>query len=76
MVISTDDRLVRLLAQRGEARVATDVVTMITAPYARRASASNDAVLRLSSILDSLARWSSELLHHDTHQKENDDELD
>ena len=73
---STDDRLARLLAEHGDASVAIDAVTMITAPYARRASASNDAVPGLSSILDSLARWSSERSHHDTHQKENDDELD
>jgi hypothetical protein len=49
-MISTDDRLARLLAERGDACVAIDLVTMITAPYARRASASNDA--RAGALLD------------------------
>lgn len=75
-MISTDDRATGALARRGTACVAIDAVTVSAAPGARRASADTDAARGLSSIHDSLARWSSELLHHDTYQKENDDELD
>lgn len=75
-MISTDDRAARMRVRRDDACVAIDPVTVIAASNARRASAGISAALGLSSILDSLARWSSELLHHDTHQKENHDEPD
>lgn len=75
-MISTDDRVVGVLARRGTASAASDAITVSAASDARRASTGTRAVRGLSSIFDSLARWSSELLHHDTHQKENDDELD
>jgi len=74
-MISTDDRIAHARS-RGESCVAIDVVTMIAASDAQRASAGTDAVLGLSAILDSLARWSSELLRHGIRQKENDDEFD
>ncbi len=74
-MISTDDRAACALARGGTACVAIDAITVIAASDARRASAGIRAALRLSSILDSLARWPSELLHHDTNQKENHDEL-
>lgn len=75
-MISTDDRAARMLVPRGDVCVAIDPVTVIATSNARRASAGISAALRLASTLDSLARWSSELLHHDTYQKENHDELD
>jgi hypothetical protein len=75
-MISTDDRAARVLVRRSDTCVAIEPVTVIAASDARRVSAGISAALRCSSILDSLARWSSELLHHDTHQKENHDELD
>jgi hypothetical protein len=75
-MISTDERTVGALARRCAACVAIDAITVSAASGARRASAGTNAMLGLSSILDPLARWSSEPLHHDTNQKENDDELD